>query len=76
MAHFGDNKDANLVVAAVLLIEVMVLVSVAVDACTGKSSRVSQVEELTIYSFTVSSENAINVIVENNGKISFETAEI
>jgi hypothetical protein len=76
MAHFRRSKDANLVVGAVLLIAVMVTVSVAVDAWTGKTVYSSQVEELTVSSFTFSNGTSINVIVENNGTISSGIAEV
>jgi hypothetical protein len=76
MAHFRRSKDANLVVGAVLLIAVMVAVSVAVDAWTGKTVYSSQVEELTVSSFTVSNGTSISVIVENNGTISSGIAEV
>ena len=76
MAHFRRSKDANLVVGAVLLIAVMVAVSVAVDAWTGKTVYSSQVEELTVSSFTFSNGTSINVIVENNGTISSGIAEV
>jgi hypothetical protein len=76
MAHFRDSKDANLVVGAVLLITVMVVVSVAVDAWTGKASQFSQVEELTISSFAFSNGNTITVIVENNGTVPSGIVEV
>ena len=76
MAHFRRSKDANLVVGAVLLIAVMVAVSVAVDAWTGKTVYSSQVEELTVSSFTVSNGTSISVIVENNGTISSGITEV
>ena len=76
MAHFRDSKDANLVVGAVLLITVMAVVSVAVDAWTGKASQFSQVEELTISSFAFSSDNTITMIVENNGTVPSEIVEV
>jgi hypothetical protein len=76
MAHFRRSKDANLVVGAVLLIAVMVTVSVAVDAWTGKTVYSSQVEELTVSSFTFSNGTSISVIVENNGTISSGIAEV
>lgn len=76
MTQFRDSKDANLVVGAVLLIAIMVVVSVAVDTWTGKSSQVSQVEELNICSFTFSNGNIITVVVENNGTITSEISEV
>ena len=76
MAQFRDSKDANLVVGAVLLIAVMVVVSVAVDTWTGKSSQVSQVEELTVSSFAFSNGNTITVVVENNGTAASKIAEV
>ena len=76
MAHLKGNKEANLVIGAVLLIAVMVIVSVAVDAWTGKTAYSSQIEELTISSFAFSSNNTINMVVENNGTISSGITEI
>lgn len=76
MAKSRKSKDANLVVAAVLLIAVMVVISVAVDACTGTPSRFFQPEELTISSFDFSNGNTINVVVENNGTVASEIAEV
>jgi hypothetical protein len=76
MAHFKHRKDANLLVGAVLLIAVMVVVSVAVDAWTGKSAYSSQREELTVSSFTFSNGNTISVIVENNGTVPSGIAEV
>lgn len=76
MAKFKKIKDANLVVGAVLLIAVMVVVSVAVDACTGKPSRFFQPEELIISSFDFSNGNTINIVVENNGTVTSEIAEV
>lgn len=76
MAHFSKRKDANLVVGAVLLIAVMVAVSVAVDAWSGKTAHSAQTEELTVSSFTFSNGNTINIIVENNGTIPSGIAEV
>ena len=81
MAHFKDNKDANLVVGAVLLIAVMVTISVAVDAWSGKTANSPQayspqMEELTISNFTFASNNTINVVVENNGTVTSGIAEV
>ena len=76
MAQFRDSKDANLVVGEVLLIAVLVVVSVAVDTWTGKSSQVSQIEELNVCSFTFSNGNTINVVVENNGTVTSEITEV
>jgi hypothetical protein len=76
MPRFRDSKDANLLVGAVLLIAAMVVISIAVDAWTGNSHQFSQVEECTISSFTFSSDNTINVVVENNGTIPFQIAEV
>ena len=76
MTQFRDSKDANLVVGAVLRIAVLVIVSVAVDTWTGKSSQVSQVEELNVCSFTFSNGNTITVLVENNGTTTSEIAEV
>ncbi|MBN1357489.1 hypothetical protein JW988_01845 [Candidatus Bathyarchaeota archaeon] len=76
MTKFRDSKDANLVVGAVLLIAVMVVVSVAVDTWTGKSSQVTQVEELNVCSFNFSNGNTITVLVENNGTAASEIAEV
>ena len=76
MTQFRDSKDANLVVGAVLLIAVLVIVSVAVDTWTGKSSQVSQVEELNVCSFTFSNGNTITVVVENNGTATSQITEV
>jgi hypothetical protein len=76
MTQFRHSKDANLVVGAVLLIAVMVAVSVVVDAWAGKSAHSSQMEELTVSSFTFSNGNAISVLVENNGTIPSGIAEV
>ncbi len=81
MAQFRDSKDANLVVGAVLLIAVMVTVSVAVDAWTGKTAHppqayAPQAENLTVSKFTFANNNTINMVVENNGKISAGISEL
>jgi hypothetical protein len=76
MPKSRNSRDANLVVGAVLLIAVMVVISVAVDACTGTTSRFFQPEELTISSFDFSNGNTINVVVENNGSVTSEIAEV
>jgi phosphopantetheine adenylyltransferase len=77
MAHFRENKkDINLVVGAISLIAVMVVVSIAVDAWTGKAAQVFQVEELTISSFTFSGGNVIDAVVENNGTAPSEIVEV
>jgi hypothetical protein len=81
MAQFRDSKDANLVVGAVLLIAVMVAVSVAVDTLAGKTASSPQayspqVEELTVSSFTFTSNNTIKVVVENNGTAPSVIAEV
>lgn len=76
MTDFRRSKDANLVVGAVLLIAVMVAVSVAVDAWTGKTAHSSQMEELTVSSFTFSNGTSISVIVENNGTVPSGIAEV
>jgi hypothetical protein len=76
MAKFRNSKDAKLVVGAVLLIAVMVVISVAVDACTGTPSRFFQPEELTISSFDFSNGNTIHVVVKNNGTVTSEIAEV
>ena len=76
MANFRDSKEANLVVGAVLLIAVMVLTSIVVDAWAGKTTNSSHIEELTISSFTFSSNNKINVVVENWGTAPSGIAEI
>ncbi len=76
MAHFRDNKDANLVVGAVLLIAVMVAVSVAVDTLTVKTDKLPQIEELAVSSFAFSNGTMITVVVENNGTVPSEIAEV
>jgi hypothetical protein len=76
MRHFSDRKDVNLVVGAVLLIAVMVVVSVAVDAWSGKTVHSAKTEELTVSSFTFSNDNTINIVVENNGMVPSGIAEV
>ncbi|MBN1245793.1 hypothetical protein JXA31_09400 [Candidatus Bathyarchaeota archaeon] len=77
MAHFRENKkDMNLIVGAVLLIAVMVVVIIVVDAWAGKASQVSQIEYFTVSSYTFSNGNTITVVVENNGTVSSEIAEV
>jgi len=74
--HFSKRKDANLVIGAVLLIAVMVAVSVAVDAWSGKTVHSAQTEELTVSSFNFSNGTTITVTVENNGTITAGIAEV
>jgi len=76
MSRFSKRKDVNLVVGAVLLIAVMVVVSVAVDAWSGKTVQSAQIEELTVSSFTFSGGNTITIVVENNGTIPSGIAEV
>ena len=76
MQHFSKRKDANLVVGAVLLIAVMVAVSVAVDAWSGKTVHSAQTEELTVSSFTFSNGTIITVTLENSGTITAGIAEV
>ena len=76
MQHFSKRKDANLVVGAVLLIAVMVAVSVAIDAWSGKTVHSAQTEELTVSSFNFSNGNTITVTLENNGTITAGIAEV
>jgi len=76
MRRFSDRKDVNLVVGAVLLIAVMVAVSVAVDAWSGKTVHSAQTEELKVSSFTFSNDNTINIVVENNGMVPSGIAEV
>ena len=76
MAHFRDSNDANLLIGAVLLIAVMIVVSVAVDAWSGKTANSSQIEELAVSSFAFAGNNTISVVVENNGTISSGIAEV
>jgi len=76
MTRFRDSKEANLVIGAVLFIAAMVVVSVAADAWTGNSHQLSQVEEFTVSSFTILTDNTISVVVENNGTIPFQIAEV
>jgi FlaG/FlaF family flagellin (archaellin) len=76
MRHFSDRKDVNLVVGAVLLIAVMVVLSVVIDAWSGKTVHSAQTEELTVSSFTFSNGNMINIVVENNGTVPSGIAEV
>ena len=76
MQHFSKRKDANLVVGAVLLIAVMVAVSVAIDAWSGKTVHSAQTEEFTVSSFNFSNGTTITVTVENNGTITAGIAEV
>lgn len=76
MTHFRDSKDANWVIGAVLLIAVMVTISVVVDAWAGKTDQFAQVEELTVSGVTFSGGNTITVVVENNGTMPSEIAEV
>jgi len=76
MVRFRKRKDANLLVASVLLISVMVVVSVAVDALSGKTVQSTQIEELAVSSFTFSGGNMISIVLENNGTIPLGIAEV
>ncbi|TRO51496.1 hypothetical protein E2P61_06040 [Candidatus Bathyarchaeota archaeon] len=76
MAKFRNSKDANLVIGAVLLIAIMVVISVAVDACTGTPSRFFQPEELSISSIDFSNGSTINIVVKNNGTVTSEIEEV
>ena len=76
MVHFSKRKDANLLVASVLLISVMVVVSVAVDSLSGKTVQSTQIEKFTVSNFAFSSGNTISIVVENNGTIPLEIAEV
>lgn len=76
MVHFSKRKDANLLIGSVLLISVMVVVSVAVDALSGKTVQSAQIEELAVSSFTFSGGNTISIVVENNGTIPLGIAEV
>ena len=76
MQHFSKRKDANLVVGAVLLIAVMVAVSVAVDAWSGKTVHSAQTEELAVSSFVFSNGNTINIVMENYGTVPTGIAEV
>jgi hypothetical protein len=76
MVHFSKRKDANLLVASVLLISVMVVVSVAVDSLSGKTVQSTQIEKFTVSNFAFSSGNTISIVVENNGTIPLGIAEV
>ena len=76
MAHFKSRKDANLLVASVLLISAMVVVSVAVDALSGKNGQTPQTEELAASSFTFSNGNKISIVIENHGTIPLGIGEV
>jgi len=76
MVHFSKRKDANLLVASVLLISVMVVVSVAVDSLSGKTVQSTQIEKFAVSNFAFSSGNTISIVVENNGTIPLEIAEV
>ena len=76
MAHFRDSNDANLLIGAVLLIAVMIVVSVAVDAWSGKTANSSQIEELAVSGFAFLNNNTISMIVENNGTLPTRIIEV
>ncbi len=76
MVRFRGNKDANLLVGAVLLIAVMVVASVVVDSWCGKATNSYQIEELAVSGFAFLNNNTISMIVENNGTLPSRIIEV